>query len=236
MTPGISDKFPRRPKAALIDMDGVLYDSMPRHAQAWQMMLSEIGIKEEAIEFHRLEGMTGAATIALIFRRMGREVPGEEEIRRLYARKTEFFKSLGERIPMKDADRMLSILKEYGIDRVLVTGSGQRSLIDSINKDYPGAFAEGMTVTAADCKQGKPAPDPYLKGMSLLGVGSDEAFVIENAPLGVKAGKSSGCFTFGISTGPLPASELAEAGADAVFTSMTSFADSLPKILDEAFL
>lgn len=32
------------PKAALIDMDGTLLDSMKGHTLAWQRMVSEIGI------------------------------------------------------------------------------------------------------------------------------------------------------------------------------------------------
>ena len=45
-----------RPLAALIDMDGVLYDSMPRHAQAWHKMMSEIGIQTDPDEFYLYEG------------------------------------------------------------------------------------------------------------------------------------------------------------------------------------
>ena len=33
------------PKAALIDMDGTLYDSMPLHARAWHQMMLEIGVE-----------------------------------------------------------------------------------------------------------------------------------------------------------------------------------------------
>ena len=31
-------------KAALIDMDGVLYDTMPFHSRAWKELFDEIGI------------------------------------------------------------------------------------------------------------------------------------------------------------------------------------------------
>ena len=37
-------KFPEIISAALIDMDGVLYDSMPRHARAWQKMMALQGV------------------------------------------------------------------------------------------------------------------------------------------------------------------------------------------------
>ena len=36
------------PKAVLFDMDGVLYDSMPNHAIAWQQSMAEFGIQMSA--------------------------------------------------------------------------------------------------------------------------------------------------------------------------------------------
>ena len=55
------------PKAALIDMDGTLYDSMPNHTAAWYRMMSEQGIECQRDEFYLYEGATGAATINKLF-------------------------------------------------------------------------------------------------------------------------------------------------------------------------
>ena len=41
----------RKIKAALIDMDGVLYDSMPNHARAWMRVMTDSGIPAREIEF-----------------------------------------------------------------------------------------------------------------------------------------------------------------------------------------
>lgn len=56
-------------KAVLIDMDGVLYDSMRNHAQAWYLTMTEQGIKCSPEEFYLYEGRTGASTINLLFNR-----------------------------------------------------------------------------------------------------------------------------------------------------------------------
>lgn len=50
------------PTAALIDMDGTLYDSMGHHADAWHHMMSEIGIDCDRDEFFMYEGRTGVDT------------------------------------------------------------------------------------------------------------------------------------------------------------------------------
>lgn len=218
-------------KSALIDMDGVLYDSMPFHARAWHRMISELGLTSTVDEFFLYEGMTGAATIELIFRRHGLPVPSPERIRELYARKAQYFVETGRKDPMPGADRMLKALMDAGWERVLVTGSAQSSLLSRLNEDYPGAFPENRRVTALDVTHGKPDPEPYLKGMALAGTRPEDTIVIENAPLGVRAGVAAGLRTFAVTTGPIPRSEFEKENPTAIFASMNEFADALPELL-----
>lgn len=219
--------FPQGIRAALIDMDGVLYDSMPYHARAWHTMMEEQGIKTTPEEFFLYEGMTGAATINLIFKReLGRDATDEEK-KSLYSRKSQLFVESGKKTPMPGTDRMLRAFIFAGIPRVLVTGSAQSSLLNNIDIDYPGAFPAGMRITANDVAHGKPDPEPYLKGLEKAGVKPEEAIVVENAPLGVRAGKAAGCFTVAVTTGPIPRKEFEKEGADIIFSSMEEFADWL---------
>ena len=218
-------------KAALIDMDGVLYDSMKYHTLAWQQMMSEIGVECDRNEFYLYEGMTGKATIDLLYRRAFGHDCDPEEAKKLYARKSELFQQLGKREPMPNADKMLSALKEAGLRCVLVTGSGQLSLLDSLDIDYPGIFAPADRVTALDVKHGKPDPEPYLKGLEIAGVTPQEAIVIENAPLGVKAGKAAGIFTVAVTTGPIPEEEFTKEKADIIFPSMEIAASHITELL-----
>lgn len=217
---------------ALIDMDGVLYDSMPYHALAWQRMMAEQGISTDRDEFFLYEGMTGKATVDLIFQReLGRHA-SDEEAARLYRRKADIFVEMGEKRKMPGADRMLRALMDRGVGCVLVTGSAQNSLLDRLDEDYPGAFPADKRVTALDVSRGKPDPEPYLIGLKKAGVSKDEAFVVENAPLGVRAGKAAGLFTIAVTTGPIPREAFVREGADLIFPSMEAFADALPELLD----
>ncbi|MCM1319299.1 MAG: HAD-IA family hydrolase [Muribaculaceae bacterium] len=220
------------PQVALIDMDGVLYDSMPGHAAAWKMMMDEQGVPCTLDEFFLYEGMTGKATIELLLRQRLNRDPKPGEVEHLYALKSEYFKQQGPRKPMPGAAQMLSELMQAGVKRVLVTGSAQHSLLESLEHDYPGAFRADMRVTALDVTKGKPDPQPYLKGLEKAGVECTQAMVIENAPLGVQAGHAAGCFTVGLTTGPVPPQALIDAGADIIFSSMQEFADNLPSFLD----
>lgn len=67
------------PKAALIDMDGVLYDSMKNHVEAWYRTLTPMGFKCSKDEFYLYEGRTGASTIKYLFdKHFGKQVSDDE--------------------------------------------------------------------------------------------------------------------------------------------------------------
>ena len=224
--------FPLRGiKAALIDMDGTLYDSMPHHADAWKQMADENGIPSDRYEFFLFEGSTGSSVINILFNRTYGHGATEEEVKRLYGRKSDIFRSLPPVSPMPGAKDMLDILRHAGIKRVLVTGSGQNSLISRLNTDFPGAFRDELRITAANTEHSKPHPDPYLKAMALAYAEPQQCIAFENAPMGIESAHRSGAFTIGVATGPIPESVLAEAGADITFPSMEACAQALPKIL-----
>ena len=126
---------------------------------------------------------------------------------------------------------MIAALGALSMTRVLVPGSAQASLLDKLEHDYPGVFVDGRRVTALDVKHGKPYPEPYLKGAALVGADPANCMVVENAPLGVRAGKAAGCFVCAVMTGPVPREEFVKEGADLIFNSMEEFADYLEGLL-----
>lgn len=221
-----------RLKAALIDMDGTLLDSMKGHTLAWEKMVSEIGIPCTRDEFYLYEGMTGAETINMLFKRaFGREATPQEKTE-LYARKTGYFNELPRVGIVPGADRVVRILIQGGITRVLVTGSGQLSSLERLEVDFPGGFSDRLRITSHDVTHCKPHPEPYLKAMALAGVAPNCSMAIENAPLGVKSASDAGAFTIAVTTGPISESEMWKAGADIVFPSMDFFADMLPQLIN----
>ena len=62
------------------------------------------------------------------------------------------------------------------------------------------------------------------------------AIVIENAPLGVRAGVAAKIFTVGVNTGPLPDEALANEGANLVFTSMSEVGAAWDRVEDHLML
>lgn len=207
-------------KAVLFDMDGVLFDSMPNHAKAWEAAFASVGIEFSPYEAYLQEGRTGASTIQGVYRRLFGRDAGESEIKKLYDIKTSLFESSGEPVAMPGAAEALAAVKQKGLKICIVTGSGQISLLDTLDEYFPGYFASGNVVSAFDVRRGKPDPEPYLMALQKMDVTAKEAVVIENAPLGVQAAVAAGIFTIAVNTGILKDEDLLQAGADMLLPDM----------------
>jgi len=205
-------------------MDGVLFDSMPNHAYAWSHAMTRFGLAMTPEEVYMNEGRTGSATINMLAQRYWGRDATEEEKQRIYDAKSEVFNQCPEAKPMPGALETLKAVKEKGLKIVLVTGSAQTSLLEKLEHSYPGFFCPELMVTGFDVTQGKPFPEPYLKGLQKAGIQPEEGIVIENAPLGVEAGHAAGIFTIAANTGPLADAVLKNAGADIVLPGMMDVA------------
>lgn len=207
-------------KAVLFDMDGVLFDSMPFHAEAWHHTMKQRGLTLIRKEVYMHEGRTGASTINTVYQReLGRDAT-REEIETIYDEKSNAFNGFPEAKPMNGARELLEKVKAGGLIIFVVTGSGQSSLLNKLEQNFPNIFNPELMVTAFDVKYGKPDPEPYLMALQKCGINANEAIVVENAPLGVEAGVAAGIFTIAVNTGPLPDKVLMDAGADLLFSSI----------------
>lgn len=213
-------------KAVLFDMDGVLFDSMKNHAAAWQEAMKRYGMNMSREEAYLHEGRTGAGTINIVSQRERGHQATEQEVKEIYQTKSDIFNSLPKAEPMPGAYGLLQKIKAGGLIPMVVTGSGQLSLLDKLNHYYPDVFKRELMVTAFDVKYGKPNPEPYLMALQKAGIAANEAIVVENAPLGVHAGVAAGIFTVALNTGPLPDKALLDEGADLLFLSMQAFNES----------
>ncbi len=215
---------PKKLKAVLFDMDGVLFDSMPNHVTAWKESMSRYGLSITDKQVYMNEGQTGFGTIAALVReQFGRDAT-DEECDIIYQCKCDVFNTCPPAPPMPGAREALEAIKAAGLKCVIVTGSGQLSLFNRLNEAYPSIFTRELMVTAFDVRHGKPRPEPYLMGLKKASVNADEAIVVENAPLGIQAGRAAGIFTVALNTGPLPDSLLLESGANVVYPDMPTFA------------
>ena len=209
------------PKAVLFDMDGVLYDSMPNHAVAWQESMAKFGLSMSAEDAYATEGQRGIDTIRqMVKQQQGRDI-SEQEAQTMYDEKSNIFHLMPEAPMMPGAHELMAQIQGMGMTICVVTGSGQKPLIKRLKRDYGDFLDEKHIVTAYDVTRGKPHPEPYLKGLEKCGgLNPWEAVVVENAPLGVEAAVNARIFTICVNTGHLPVELFEERRADLIFESM----------------
>lgn len=212
------------PHAVLFDMDGVLYNSMPHHAVAWQEAMARFDLAMTAADAYATEGARGIDTIRMFVKQQkGKEI-SIEEAQKIYDVKTEIFHSMGEAPIFDGVMPLMQKIKACGMRVCIVTGSGQKPLIRRVASDFKAFLAESDIVTAYDVKRGKPHPDPYLMGLERAGdLRPWQGIVVENAPLGVRAGVAAKIFTVAINSGPLPDSDLLDEGANLLYATIADF-------------
>jgi sugar-phosphatase len=122
--------------------------------------------------------------------------------------------------PRLDAERELRIIEEREIEdtdglrvlpgarellaalppnRYTIVTSGTRRLAMK-RLQVAGIPIPAKMITADDVVNGKPDPEPYLKGAELLGFTGSECVVFEDAPSGIRSALAAGAIAIGIST------------------------------------
>ena len=221
--------------AYFFDMDGVLFDSMPNHAIAWDEVMKTHGLPFTARDCYINEGRTGESVIReAIWKAHNREAT-PEEITTIYAEKSAYFSKLEEKAGgtsvIPDVAKVLEYVAALGCQIWVVTGSGMRTLLDNLNTALPPVFQKDKMITAFDVVHGKPDPEPYLKAWERSGLTKEQCVVIENAPLGVQSGKAAGLTVYAVNTGVLSNEDLEQAGADRVFNSMAELLEELCRVV-----
>lgn len=209
-------------KAYFFDMDGVLFDSMPHHAIAWEEVMKEHDLPFTAYDCYLNEGRTGESVIREAMWKARNRDATPDEIKQIYTEKSNRFNLLAQQaggtVVIDGVAEVLRYVQSTGSQIWVVTGSGMRSLLDNLNKALPPVFQRDRMITAFDVTHGKPDPEPYLKAWERSGLKKEQCFVIENAPLGIRAGKAAGLTVYAVNTGILTREDLAQ--ADQVFDSM----------------
>lgn len=218
-------------KAYFFDMDGVLFNSMPNHAIAWNDVMKQHKLPFTAYDCYLNEGRTGESVIReAILTAYNREAT-PDEIATIYAEKSAYFnmleKKTGGTPTIPGVEEVLQYIHSCGHQIWVVTGSGMRSLLDNLNSVLPAVFHSDRMITAFDVINGKPDPEPYLKAWERSGLPKEQCVVIENAPLGVQSGKAAGLKVYAVNTGILSKADLLCAGADKVFDSMMELLEDL---------
>ena len=185
----------------LFDLDGVLIDSTPAVARVWHRWAVEHGFNPDEV-IARAHGRPSLTTV----REYLPNADHAAENREVERREMEDVEGV---VLLPGSARLLS---EVPPDRWTIVTSCTRPLAETRLRAAGLPVPERM-VTSSDIKNGKPHPEPYLKGASVLGFAAGDCVVVEDVPAGIRAGKSAGAKVIAFRT-TLKDPELMAAGAD----------------------
>jgi sugar-phosphatase len=185
----------------LFDLDGVLVDSTPAVARVWSQWAIKRGFDPEDV-VRRAHGRPSLTTICELLPHADYEAEN-----RIVERAE--IQDLDGVVPLPGTQALLNALPP---SQWTIVTSCTRALAE-VRIKAAGLPVPERFITSNDIENGKPHPEPYLKGAALLGFAAEDCIVIEDAPAGVRAGKASGARVVGLLT-TLPRNEVMAAGAD----------------------
>lgn len=205
-------------RSILFDLDGVIVDSMPTHAQAWRFAFEQVlrvQIPEELI--YRVEGKPNKEVIKDVMSVLGIEQLIDEDLLfQLNQAKNKLFERIFKIKAVPGAIDLIKSLFNMGYRMGVATGSNKE-----LTEDLLTALAVRTYFTEIVCgeevSKGKPDPDPYLKLLRKLNGEQQLALVIENAPLGIKSARAAGLICLAVASNN-PALQLKE--ADMIFENL----------------
>jgi mannitol-1-/sugar-/sorbitol-6-phosphatase len=186
--------------AILFDLDGVLVDSTRSVERQWRIWAREHGIDEE-----KAVAIAHGVRAVEVIRAIAPHLDAEAEVVKLEA--------------LEAADHAGVAVMPGAIDLIHAIPDGRWGVVTSGRRNLAAARLQlagipspPAMVTASDVMNGKPHPEPYLKGAELLGVNPAECLVIEDAPAGIRSAHAAGMKVIALAS-TYPTSALNEADA-----------------------
>lgn len=218
-------------KVVFLDLDGIIYDSLPFYEKAWRLGFKEVKIDLNNEDVYLKEGRSGRGTVRDIFEKNLKRFPTEKEIDLIIDRKKEVLIGLGEPPIQVGAIKMVENIINSGLEVYVVTGSTRDGVKEKLIKDFPILKRSDYIIDGNDVRYGKPSPEPYLLACEKANVSPCEAIVIENAPLGIRSAVEAGIFCIAVNTGILDDAVLKENGANAIFSDCETLANMWNDVL-----
>jgi beta-phosphoglucomutase len=184
-------------KAVLWDLDGTLVDSAEFHWRAWRDVMAAEGAP---VTYEQFVQSFGKRNDLILTGWLGTDAD-PERMRRLAEAKEGQFRELV-RVhgiaPLPGVREWVARLRNEGWRHAIATSAPRlnlETLIDAM--EMRSFFVAG--VAAEDVTHGKPDPEVFLRAASRVGAEPQRSIVVEDASMGIEAGRLAGMRTIGVS-------------------------------------
>lgn len=178
-------------KAALFDLDGVVFDTEPQYSIFWGQIF------EEYYHQRSLADKIKGSTLDQIY---DKYFSGKDDLQASITARLNKYESNMKFEYIPGFEKFINSLKAKDIKTAVVTSSNKAKMANVYRqhpefKDYFDAI-----LTSEDFSESKPSPDCYLRGAARFGVPTSECVVFEDSFNGLKSGRASGAYVVGLST------------------------------------
>ena len=180
-------------KAALFDLDGVVFDTEPQYTVFWGSQCRLYHPEHPGLE-HEIKG----STLDQIY---GRWWSGElEKEREAVTQRLNEFEAQMDYSYIAGFEAFVRDLRQHGVKTAVVTSSNMPKMesVFRARPEFKSLF--DAILTSEDFAESKPSPDCYLKGAERFGVSPDECVVLEDSINGLKSGRAAGMYVVGLTT------------------------------------
>ena len=180
-------------KAALFDLDGVVFDTEPQYTVFWGSQCRLYHPEHPGLE-HEIKG----STLTQIYDRWFNG-PLEKE-RAIITQRLDAFEQQMSFIYIDGFEAFVNDLKQHGVKTAVVTSSNVPKM-ESVYRQRP-EFRQlfDAILTSEDFAFSKPHPDCYQRGAQRFGADPSECVVFEDSINGLRSGRASGAVVAGLAT------------------------------------
>ena len=180
-------------KAALFDLDGVVFDTEPQYTVFWGEQCREFHPEHPGLE-HEIKGQTLVQIYDAWFD--GALLPMRDVV-------TERLNRYEQQMDYRYIDgfeQYIGRLRRDGVLTAVVTSSNQPKMqaVDRHHPEFRQMF--DAILTSEDFARSKPDPDCYLEAARRFGVEPAECVVFEDSFNGLKSGRAAGMYVVGLAT------------------------------------
>ena len=180
-------------KAALFDLDGVVFDTEPQYTVFWGAQCREFHPEHPGLE-HEIKGQTLVQIYDAWF-----SGPLTDKQSLITQRLDDYERQMHYDY-LAGFEEYVRALRLKGVKTAVVTSSN-RPKMEAVYKSHP-EFKElfDAILTSEDFSASKPDPDCYLKAAERFGIQPVECVVFEDSFNGLKAGRAAGMYVVGLAT------------------------------------
>ena len=180
-------------KAALFDLDGVVFDTEPQYTIFWGAQCREFHPEHPGLE-HEIKGQTLVQIYDAWF-------SGElQEKQAVITERLNLYEQQMDYIYVPGFEDYVKKLRTQGVKTAVVTSSNRIKMeaVYQRHLEFKGLF--DAILTSEDFDRSKPDPDCYLKAANRLEVSVKDSVVFEDSFNGLKSGRAAGMYVVGLAT------------------------------------